>query len=65
MNDLTKIFGQASGTQSFDQIKISIASPEGKFVLGLLARLRSRKRSTTAPLSQNVTGFFVLVFSAL
>ena len=28
MNDLTKIFGQASGTQSFDQIKISIASPE-------------------------------------
>jgi DNA-directed RNA polymerase subunit beta' len=28
MNELMKIFGQASGTQSFDQIKISIASPE-------------------------------------
>ncbi|NKD88449.1 DNA-directed RNA polymerase subunit beta' [Haematospirillum sp. 15-248] len=28
MNDLMKIFGQASGSQSFDQIKISIASPE-------------------------------------
>ncbi|GEO82483.1 DNA-directed RNA polymerase subunit beta' [Pararhodospirillum oryzae] len=28
MNELTKIFGQVSGTQSFDQIKISIASPE-------------------------------------
>ncbi len=28
MNELMKIFGQVSGTQSFDQIKISIASPE-------------------------------------
>ncbi|HIJ64261.1 MAG TPA: DNA-directed RNA polymerase subunit beta' [Rhodospirillaceae bacterium] len=28
MNELMKIFGQASGTQSFDQIQISIASPE-------------------------------------
>ncbi len=28
MNELMKIFGQASGTQAFDQIKISIASPE-------------------------------------
>jgi DNA-directed RNA polymerase subunit beta' len=28
MNELMKIFGQPSGTQSFDQIRISIASPE-------------------------------------
>src|ERR1700676_1527004 len=28
MNELMNIFGQASGTQSFDQIRISIASPE-------------------------------------
>ncbi|MBH66982.1 MAG: DNA-directed RNA polymerase subunit beta' [Rhodospirillaceae bacterium] len=28
MNDLVNIFGQPSGTESFDQIKISIASPE-------------------------------------
>ncbi|KAA5604283.1 DNA-directed RNA polymerase subunit beta' [Roseospira marina] len=28
MNELMKIFGQVTGTQSFDQIKISIASPE-------------------------------------
>ncbi|MEO5375331.1 MAG: DNA-directed RNA polymerase subunit beta' [Alphaproteobacteria bacterium] len=28
MNELTKIFGQASGPQAFDQIQISIASPE-------------------------------------
>ncbi|MTJ81643.1 MAG: DNA-directed RNA polymerase subunit beta' [Telmatospirillum sp.] len=28
MNELMKIFGQASGTQSFDQMQISIASPE-------------------------------------
>jgi DNA-directed RNA polymerase subunit beta' len=28
MNELMKIFGQVSGTQSFDRIKISIASPE-------------------------------------
>jgi DNA-directed RNA polymerase subunit beta' len=28
MNELMKIFGQASGTQAFDQIQISIASPE-------------------------------------
>ncbi|OAN50564.1 DNA-directed RNA polymerase subunit beta' [Paramagnetospirillum marisnigri] len=28
MNELMKIFGQASGTQAFDQIRISIASPE-------------------------------------
>jgi len=28
MNELMKIFGQVSGTQAFDQIKISIASPE-------------------------------------
>ena len=28
MNELMKIFGQASGTQSFDQIQIAIASPE-------------------------------------
>ncbi len=28
MNELTKIFGQVSGTQSFDQIEISIASPD-------------------------------------
>ena len=28
MNELMKIFGQASGPQSFDQIRISIASPE-------------------------------------
>ncbi|WP_142850859.1 DNA-directed RNA polymerase subunit beta' [Telmatospirillum sp. J64-1] len=28
MNELMKIFGQAQGTQSFDQIQISIASPE-------------------------------------
>ncbi len=28
MNELMKIFGQVSGTQSFDQIRISIASPE-------------------------------------
>ncbi|KAF0140832.1 MAG: DNA-directed RNA polymerase subunit beta' [Rhodospirillaceae bacterium] len=28
MNELTKIFGQVSGPQSFDQIRISIASPE-------------------------------------
>src|SRR5208337_4940835 len=28
MNELIKIFGQAGGTQSFDQIQISIASPE-------------------------------------
>jgi DNA-directed RNA polymerase subunit beta' len=28
MNELMKIFGQASGTQAFDQIQIAIASPE-------------------------------------
>jgi len=28
MNELMNIFGQAVGTQSFDQIKISIASPQ-------------------------------------
>ncbi len=28
MNELMQIFGQQSGTQSFDQIRISIASPE-------------------------------------
>ena len=28
MNEMMKIFGQAGGTQSFDQIRISIASPE-------------------------------------
>ena len=28
MNELTNFFGQPSGTDSFDQIKISIASPE-------------------------------------
>ena len=28
MNELTKIFGQVTGTESFDQIRISIASPE-------------------------------------
>jgi DNA-directed RNA polymerase subunit beta' len=28
MNELMKIFGQVRGTQSFDQIRISIASPE-------------------------------------
>jgi len=28
MNELTKIFGQPAGTESFDQIRISIASPE-------------------------------------
>jgi DNA-directed RNA polymerase subunit beta' len=28
MNELTKIFGQVSGSQSFDQIEISIASPD-------------------------------------
>jgi len=28
MNELMKIFGQVQGTQSFDQIKISIASPD-------------------------------------
>src|SRR5574340_1799254 len=28
MNELTKIFGQVSGTESFAQIRISIASPE-------------------------------------
>ena len=28
MNELTKIFGQVSGTESFDQIRISLASPE-------------------------------------
>ncbi|MBT7771995.1 MAG: DNA-directed RNA polymerase subunit beta', partial [Rhodospirillales bacterium] len=28
MNELTKVFGQVSGTQRFDQIHISIASPE-------------------------------------
>jgi len=28
MNELVKIFGQPSGTQSFDQIQIAIASPE-------------------------------------
>jgi len=28
MNELMNIFGQVSGPQSFDQIRISIASPE-------------------------------------
>ena len=28
MNELMKVFGAASGTQRFDQIQISIASPE-------------------------------------
>ena len=28
MNELMNIFGQVGGTQSFDQIRISIASPE-------------------------------------
>jgi DNA-directed RNA polymerase subunit beta' len=28
MNELMKIFGQFSGLQSFDEIKITIASPE-------------------------------------
>jgi DNA-directed RNA polymerase subunit beta' len=28
MNELMKIFGQAPGPQSFDQVKIAIASPE-------------------------------------
>ena len=28
MNELMKIFGQVSAAQSFDQIKIGIASPE-------------------------------------
>ena len=28
MNELMKIFGQPAGTESFDQIRISIASPE-------------------------------------
>ena len=28
MNELMKVFGQVSGTQQFDLIRISIASPE-------------------------------------
>ena len=28
MKELMNIFGQSTGTQSFDQIRISIASPE-------------------------------------
>ena len=28
MNELMKVFGPVGGTQSFDQIRISIASPE-------------------------------------
>jgi DNA-directed RNA polymerase subunit beta' len=28
MNELMRFFGQVEGVQSFDQIKISIASPE-------------------------------------
>ncbi len=28
MNELMQIFGQPSGTQNFDQIKIALASPE-------------------------------------
>ena len=28
MNDLMKVFGQIQGAQSFDKIRISIASPE-------------------------------------
>ncbi len=28
MNELMKVFGQVSGTQRFDQLRIAIASPE-------------------------------------
>ncbi len=41
MNELMNIFGQVAGPQSFDQIRISIASPE-RIAPGRTARSRAR-----------------------
>ena len=56
MNDLLYLFGQPSGTgQKFDQIQISIASPDQIREPGLTARSGSPRRSTTAPSSRSGT----------
>ena len=40
MNELMKVFGQVSGTQRFDQIRISIASPRGTSIVVRIGTLR-------------------------
>ena len=57
----TNPFNPVAPVKTFDEIKISLASPERGFCLGHMVRLRSPKLSTTARSNPNVTAYFVRV----
>ena len=63
MNELTNFFGQPSGTDSFDQIKISIASPE-RIHSWSFGEIKKPETINYRTLSRNVMGYFAPVFSA-
>ena len=54
MNELMNIFGQVSGPQSFDQIRISIASPE-RLHSWSFGEIKKPEKSTIGPSSPNAT----------
>ena len=58
MNELMRIFEPATSTQRFDQIQISIASPE-RIRSWSFGKLKSRRPSTTELLSRSATAFSV------
>ena len=64
MNELTRIFGVEEGSlQSFDSLKIGIASPE-RIRACPTERSKSQRPSTTARSSLSVTAFLMRVFLA-
>ena len=62
MNELVNVFGQPHGPQSFDEIRISIASPE-RIRSWSYGEIESPKRSTTGRSSRNAMVCSVRVFS--
>lgn len=54
MNDIMKFFGQQVSAESFDQIKISIASPE-QIRSWSYGEVKSRRRLTIVHLSRSGT----------
>ena len=66
MNELMRVFEPAQGTQSFDQIMISIASPDRirSWSFGHLGKSKSQRLLTIGRLNQSVMVFFVREYSA-
>ena len=63
MNEITKVLGSVTTSQAFDQIQISLASPE-RIRSWSYGEVKSPKPSTTARSNPNATVCSARAFSA-